>query len=61
MTSIPSYLVLSGLGFGSASGNAIAKLSASGDRNELYRSIIRAVWMLMTLSCVAASIGCRGA
>ena len=55
VTSIPSYLVLSGLGFGSASGNAIAKLSASGDRKAV-RSIIRAVWMLMTLSCVAASI-----
>jgi len=56
MTSIPTYLALSGLGFGTAAGNAISRLSASGDALAV-RAILRAAWVVLTIASLTACAG----
>lgn len=59
VSSIPTYLSLSGLGFGTAAGNAVARLAAQGDQSAV-RAILRAAFLISTGSCLIASTAIIG-
>ena len=54
VSSVPAYLSLSGLGFGSAAGNAVANLSAQNNMSAV-RAIVRTALLITTGSCALAS------
>ncbi len=60
LTTIPSYLALSGLGLSAVGGNFIASAMTAGNTARA-RSIFRAVWLLVSISNLMLILAAGGA